>query len=217
MEDAHLEMLAEGARLAGVPLDAVKRRRFGLYLDELLLWNRRCNLVATMDPEEIIVRHVLDSLAPIPWLPGIEGRLLDIGSGAGFPGIPFKIALPSLEVCLLEASRKRSSFLKRVLGLLELNGIEAVWGRTEGYMGREGMAGSFDWVTSRAVFPLPRFAAEGAPFLKPGGHLLVMAGPGADDRSTPPASALLERVSSREYRLPFSGDHRKMIIYIKSN
>jgi len=215
MEDFHLQLLAEGARMTGVPLDPGQLERFRLYVDELLLWNRRHNLVATDDPEEIVVRHVLDSLAPVPVLPGREGRLLDIGSGAGFPGIPLKITRPSLEVQLLEASRKKSSFLKRAAGLLELDGLGVVWGRTEEIVLREGIAGSFDMVISRAVFPLPRFAAAGAPFLHPGGHLIVMAGPGTDDRATPPPETGLERVASHAYALPFSGDRRKIFLYKK--
>lgn len=216
MDESHLQMLADGARIAGVPLDTAQRWRFRLYIDELLLWNRRHNLVATTDPEEIVVRHVLDSLAPIPWLPRQDGNLLDIGSGAGFPGIPLKIALPSLEVSLLEASRKKASFLKRVVGILGQDGIDVLWERAEDFLGRKGVAGSFDMVISRAVFPPSGFALAGSPFLRPGGHLIVMAGPGADNRTLPPAEACIEPVSIHEYTLPFSGDRRKIFLYKKS-
>jgi 16S rRNA (guanine527-N7)-methyltransferase len=209
-------MLADGARMAGIPLDAAQLECFRLYLDELLLWNRRYNLVATEDPGEIIVRHVLDSLAPIPRLPRREGRMLDIGSGAGFPGIPLKIALPALEILLLEASRKKSSFLKRALAILGREGIDVLWVRAEDYLRREGVPGSFDMVISRAVFPLARFAVSGSPFLRPGGYLVVMAGPGTDNRTSPPAESSLEPVSIHEYALPFSGGRRKMFIYKKA-
>jgi 16S rRNA (guanine527-N7)-methyltransferase len=217
MEESHLQLLAAGARTAGVPLDSGQLRRFRLYLEELLLWNRRCNLVSSDDPEEIVLRHVLDSLAMVPLLPRRDGRLLDIGSGGGFPGIPLKIARTSLDVVLLEASRRKASFLKRAAVILGLEGLEVRWERTEEYLRREGVRGSFDLVVSRAVFPPPRFAAAGAPFLRPGGHLLIMAGPATDTRMPPPPGTFLEAHSSHEYTLPGTGENRKIIIYIKSN
>ncbi|NPU85634.1 MAG: 16S rRNA (guanine(527)-N(7))-methyltransferase RsmG [Syntrophaceae bacterium] len=216
MDESHLQMLADGARIAGVPLDTAQRELFRLYIDELLLWNRRYNLVAAADPEEIVVRHVLDSLAVVPLLPRRDGLLLDIGSGAGFPGIPLKIACPSLEVRLLEASRKKSSFLKRVAGILNLEGIGVLWERTEDCLRRDGVAGSFDMVISRAVLPLLRFAEIGSPFLRPGGYLVVMAGPATDSRISPPEKAGLSPISIHEYRLPLSGDRRKIFLYKKS-
>lgn len=216
MEESHLQMLAEGARIAGVPLVAKQLDLFRQFMDELLLWNRRHNLVATSDPEEIVTRHILDSLATVPRLPRREGCLLDIGSGAGFPGIPLGIACPRLDVLLLEASRKKASFLKRAAGILGQDGIDVLWERAEDYLRREGVAGSFDMVISRAVFPLPRFALAGSPFLRPEGYLVVMAGPGTDNRTSPPKEASLEPVSIHDYGLPFSGERRKMFIYKKA-
>ncbi len=216
MEESHLQMLAEGARIAGVPLDTAQLALFRLYIDELLLWNRRHNLVATNDPKQIVIRHVLDSLAPVPRLPRRDGRLLDMGSGAGFPGIPLRIACPRLDVLLLEASRKKASFLKRATGILGQDGIDVLWERAEDSLRREGVAGSFDMVISRAFLPPSRFALAGSPFLRPEGYLVVMAGPGSDNRTSPPEEARLEPVSIHDYELPFSGDRRKMFIYKKA-
>jgi 16S rRNA (guanine527-N7)-methyltransferase len=210
-------VLAEGARIAGVPLGVTQVELFRTFMDELLLWNRRHNLVATSDPEEIVTRHILDSLATVPRLPRREGCLLDIGSGAGFPGIPLGIACPRLDVLLLEASRKKAAFLKRAAGILGQDGIDVLWERAEDYLRREGVAGSFDMVIFRAVFPLPPVCPGRIPVPEAcEGYLVVMAGPGTDNRTSPPKEASLEPVSIHDYGLPFSGERRKMFIYKKA-
>ncbi len=120
-EEARGQM-ERGARAIGLDLAQEQIDQFLAYLDLLLKWNRKINLTALRTPTEIISRHFLDSLLLLPHLPE-TGRLLDLGSGAGFPGLPLKIARPGLTIDLVEATAKKVSFLKEVIRCLELSGV----------------------------------------------------------------------------------------------
>lgn len=98
--------------------------RFSVFIEELVLWNRHTNLVGTNDVERIIVRHILDSLSAYCLLKAQNGSILDIGTGAGFPSIPLKIAAPSLEITLCERRRRRAAFLRNIVNLLDLNRVD---------------------------------------------------------------------------------------------
>lgn len=171
---ASLELLRRGAEELGLRLSPPQLQRFERYLEELRLWNRVVNLTALREEDEIVRGHFLDSLAVLPWVPA-RGRLLDLGSGAGLPGVPLKIARPELQVTLLEASRKKALFLRHLGRCLELD-LEVRCQRAE----RPGdLEGAFDAVISRALGPLRRVAELGLPYLREGGTLLAMKGPRA--------------------------------------
>ena len=150
------EVLRRGLEQLGAPDPGAAQALLDRYLDELQRWNERFGLVGTVDRGELVVRHVLDSLGPwrlVSELAG-NGRILDVGSGAGFPGLPLAILLPNLSITLLERSKRRSAFLKTcclLLGLRRVTVVEA---------GLLDAAGAFDVLTFRAVFPLQRFVAE---------------------------------------------------------
>lgn len=114
------------------------------YLMLLHKWNQAYNLTAVRDMDEMVTRHVLDSLAILPWVKG--DRLLDVGSGAGFPGIPLKLARPELQVVLLDSNGKKCRFLNEVIRVLSIDGVEIVQSRVENYL----PALHFDTVTCRA-------------------------------------------------------------------
>lgn len=119
------DLLLRGTRALDLNLAPEQIDQFLVYLDLLLKWNRKMSLTALRTPTEIISRHFLDSLLLLPYLPE-TGRLLDIGSGAGFPGLPLKIARPGLTIDLVEATAKKVSFLKEAVRRLGLSGVE-VW------------------------------------------------------------------------------------------
>lgn len=152
---------------------------FEKYLQLLLKWNKTYNLTAITDPAEIKIKHFEDSLAPIPFLPchaeasAKAGRLLDIGTGAGFPGIPLKIARPDLHIVLLDAQRKKIAFCQAVIRELGLTEIEAYQGRAED-LKRVEKWGKFDVVISRATFSLQDFLKMALPFSKPSGLAIAM-------------------------------------------
>lgn len=163
------EILAELQRLAGpesIP-------QFLQLRQELLDWNIRVNLTAITDPTEVLLKHFLDSLSLLE-VYGVErARVLDIGAGAGFPGLPLKIARPQWEVVLLEATGKKVNFQRHMIETLGLQHIEALHGRAEELAHKLAYRATFDLVTARAVAALPVLLEYAAPFCRVGGQLLL--------------------------------------------
>ncbi|WP_084657764.1 16S rRNA (guanine(527)-N(7))-methyltransferase RsmG [Thermogemmatispora onikobensis] len=147
--------------------------RFLRYREELLRWNERVNLTAIVDPEEVLTRHFLDSLAILTAVDPPTCRLLDIGSGAGFPGLPLKIVRPAWAVSLLEATARKVAFLRHVCQVLEVDGVTIVHGRAEQLGHDQRYRGAFDLVTARAVAALPVVLEYAAPYCRVGGTIVL--------------------------------------------
>ena len=145
---------------------------FEKYLELLLKWNQTHNLTAITDRQEIKIKHFEDSLAPLPFLPK-PCRLLDIGTGAGFPGIPLKIKRPDLEVVLLDSRHKKIAFCEAVIRELGLKKITAAQARAEDKKTQQEL-GQFDVVISRATFSITDFLKIAQPYLKGNGIVIVM-------------------------------------------
>ncbi len=211
------ETLSEGAAAIGIRLGPAELALFAAYHREILLWNRRINLVSERSAQEIVIRHFLDSLTPAPFLDRPDGALIDLGSGGGFPGIPLRIALPGLQLTLVEASRKKSSFLSHVVRTLRLDGVQVIRERVEELTAAKNMPGRFDTLISRAAFKLPDLIRTAAFFLKPGGQLIAMKGPDPQEEmeETERISEAAEMVftTCRAVRLPGADSLRKIIIY----
>lgn len=126
---------------------------FGVHAMEMVRFNQKMNLSTITDPSEIAIKHVIDSLAATPFLSGKQ-RLLDIGSGAGYPGIPLKLVKPDLDVTLIDGTARKVSFLKHVIRCLDLTGLSAFHARAEKFA--DSMSGKFDAVITRAVGPLAK-------------------------------------------------------------
>ncbi len=169
------ELLISGAEGFDVPLDKEKVESFGIYLRELKHWNRKINLTTLVEDKEIIIKHFLDSLAPLKYL-AKQSFILDLGSGGGFPGIPLKIAEPSLRVVLLESSKKKNTFLNHIISVLSLKGITAIKQRAESKDFQLLMNETFDVVIARAFSGLEELLKIGFPYLKKGGVLVAMRG-----------------------------------------
>lgn len=150
---------------------------------EMLLWNRSIRLTAVTDPVEVAVKHVADSLLLLRFAP-FPGATLDFGSGGGYPGIPLAIALPEARVVLLESSAKKCAFLSRVRSLLALDNVEVLRARIEEK--KRLRIGPFDRIVTRAAIAPPKAVALLAPYLAPGGRLLLMTGPGDVPRAGAP-------------------------------
>jgi len=168
-------LLYEGAKQLDIQIDKRSIDKFATYALELLKWNQKTNLTAITDPVEVAVKHFLDSIVPLKIIPH-HASLLDIGSGGGFPGIPLKISLPNLSVTLIDASRKKVSFLKHMIRILELENIEALHIRSEAFVKAPGVAKSFEVVISRALSSMTSFALTALPFLKKDGVIIAMRG-----------------------------------------
>ncbi len=203
------ELLKLGAKEIGVSIGEREIALFLKYLEELKEWNKRINLNANKEDKDIIIRHFLDSLILVPFLRACK-TLLDIGSGAGFPGIPLKIILPELKVALLDSNNKKVSFMSHIIRTLGLKDIEAVHGRAEDEkiikkVGRpvpEGFNQGFDAITSRAFAELKDFLKTAKPYAKENGLMLAMKGPkGANELEAIEGFNLVEK---RDIKLPFS-------------
>lgn len=169
--EACLERLTRGTDALGVALPAGAARAMIDFLVELASWNRAYNLTAVHRPDEMVDRHLLDSLSLIPYLQG--ERIADAGSGAGLPGIPLAIARPRQQFVLVDSRRKRILFMRHVARTLNLANVEVIHARVEDY--RAGRAG-FDTVTARAFARLDRLLALCAHLCVPGGRILAMKG-----------------------------------------
>ena len=162
-----------------IAVDAAARSRIEAYLDEVERFNRRINLTS-VPRDQAWERHIVDSLTLLDVAaPAIGERVVDVGSGAGIPGIPFALVRPDLELTLIESDRRRAGFLTHVAGLLSLSSIRVVAERAEAYghtlEGRE----QFDLAVSRATAP-PRVLCElTLPLLRVGGRLLALVGSGS--------------------------------------
>ena len=167
------ELLRQAAKEVGVSLRDSQVKLFELYLQALLEWNKTFNLTGIRDPEDIVIKHFVDSLTPLPYLEP-SGRLLDIGPGAGFPSIPLKIAAGELHITLVEASRKRVSFLKHIIRTLKLESVIVKHSRFEHL---EPADLPFNTIISRAFTRLEPLVKLVAPLMTPGNSLVAMLGP----------------------------------------
>jgi 16S rRNA (guanine527-N7)-methyltransferase len=183
--------LAQGAEELGVPLDARALDAFAVYMEDLALWNQRFNLTAIEDPDEILVKHFLDSLSCATVVDLRAARsLIDVGTGAGFPGLALKIAFPHLRVVLLDALEKRLRFLDRLAERLGLEGVETVHARAEDMGRAPEWRQQFDVVTARAVARLVTLCEYCLPFATVGGVFVAQKGPRVEEELSQASRAI---------------------------
>lgn len=144
---------------------------FDLYLKELLAWNEKFNLTAITDPAEIRRKHFEDSLLLSKIISLTDQSIIDVGAGAGFPGIPLKIACPEIKLTLLEATQKKVEFLGHLIKVLDLKDTEAIWARAENFARKKREL--FDLAVSRAVADLRTLCEYCLPFVKIGGLMVA--------------------------------------------
>jgi 16S rRNA (guanine527-N7)-methyltransferase len=214
-----MEQLQKGAAHFGLSLDAQTLARFEAYLDFLFECNQVMNLTAITDRAEAVQKHFLDSLALAAAVDLQGKRLIDIGTGAGFPGLPLKIAIPSLEVTLLDSQQKRVTFLEELTARLGLTGVSCVHARAEEFVATPGEREGYDFATSRAVAELPLLLELTLPYVRLGGACLAMktAHAGEEIATARGAAAILGGEMERhcDYVLPGGGEMARRIVIIR--
>jgi 16S rRNA (guanine527-N7)-methyltransferase len=185
-----VERLINGAERLGLLLNPEQVARFKLYYEELICWNRRVNLTAIVDYDEVQLKHFLDSLTVVLALEGIPSTVLDIGSGAGLPGVPLKILYPDIGLTLIDSVHKKAAFLNHLVERLGLEGVEVVARRAELLAHDESYREGFDLVLSRGVARLSTLSELALPFCTPGGAFIAMKKGDIDDEVASAARAI---------------------------
>ena len=191
--------------------------KFDKYMQLLLEWNEKINLTAIIEPDEVKIKHFLDSLTVLKYI-NDEDKVIDIGTGAGFPGIPLKIMKPDAKITLLDSLNKRINFLNLVIEELELKNIEAIHGRAEEFARNKQYREKYDVAVSRAVANLSTLTEYMLPFVKVGGRCICMKGANLKEELDKAKNAIQELGGKIEIIDNFylsNNDNERNIVIIK--
>ena len=204
------KLIEDEAKTLDIHIDRKITNQFSIHATELIKWNRKKNLTTITDPVEVAVKHFLDSIIPVSVMPEY-GRLLDIGSGGGFPGIPIKIMIPTLSVTLIDASRKKVSFLKHVIRNIKLNKIDAHHIRAEDLANKRTFKNRFDIVVCRALSSLDKIVSQALPLLAKDGIIVAMKGKISESEMESAGKYNLS-FAVKKYKLQFLELERTLVI-----
>ncbi|EGD52080.1 methyltransferase GidB [Thermoanaerobacter ethanolicus JW 200] len=222
MKNKSVDMLIEGAKEWGIFLEMFHVEHFQKYYALLLEWNQKMNLTAITEESEVVIKHLLDSLSVVKSgkIKGDE-KIIDVGTGAGFPSIPLKIVFPKLKATLLDASKKRITFLEEVINKLGINEIELIHGRAEDIGKDIKYREQFDLSVARAVAPLNVLLEYTLPFVQVGGYFIALKGREVEEEIKSSQKALKELKGEieevKQIRLPFSDILHHLIIIRKGD
>lgn len=180
-KEEFLKILLELSNKIGVTIAKSQAQQFYEYMMLLLQWNQNINLTAIVEPKEIILKHFIDSIMLYRFIEEKDKKIIDIGTGAGFPGLPLKILYPEKEIILLDSLQKRINFLEEVKNKLQLKEIQCLHGRAEELAKNRSYRENFDISVSRAVARLNVLVEYMLPFTKVGGKCICMKGPKSEE------------------------------------
>ena len=200
----------------GAALTPEQAERFDVYARLLVEWNEKMNLTAITDPEGMLVKHFVDSLTLAPFLPEGGFSLIDVGTGAGFPGVPVAILRPDCRLTLLDSLNKRLTFLETLCREVGVTATR-VHARAEEGGRQAALRDRFDVATARAVAGLPLLCEYCLPFVKPGGRFLALKGPDGEAELVSAKKALIELKGKPEQvvSLTLPGDNQRRLIAIR--
>lgn len=215
------EDLQRAASEYGIELSDQKMEQFNRYFELLVEWNEKINLTAITEPKEVAIKHMIDSITAYDEALFQEGTtVIDVGTGAGFPGLPLKIFCPEIKLTLMDSLNKRIKFLENVVEELGLTGVECVHARAEEGARNKKYRESFDIAVSRAVARLPILCEYCLPFVKKGGHFIALKGMQFHEEAEEAAKAIKvmggSRTEIRPVKLPEIDDKRAVITITKN-
>ncbi|MEF2969206.1 16S rRNA (guanine(527)-N(7))-methyltransferase RsmG [Paenibacillus sp. M1] len=204
-----------------IELSPEQLQQFETYYEELASWNEKMNLTGITERDQVYIKHFYDSVTLSFYINMQQiGSLADIGSGAGFPGIPLKICFPHIELTIIDSLNKRIHFLQNVVDKLGLTDVQLLHGRAEDLARKEGLRDSFDLVTARAVARMAVLNEFCLPFVKQGGTFAAMKGSDPGDELTEAARSLSELkgklVQNHHLSLPVENSDRHIILIDKT-
>lgn len=218
LKDEFYKNIQEYSNEIGIVLDEEQMNQFYIYMKLLLEWNEKINLTAITQPEEIILKHFIDSMTIAKKI-GNNAKLIDVGTGAGFPGIPLKIIRPDIDVTLLDSLNKRILFLEAVMEQLGLIKIKAIHSRVEEFGRNKDYRENFDCATSRAVANLTTLVEYLIPLVKQQGICISMKGPNIEEEIQESKKAILvlggKIEEIKNFQLPKSDIDRNIVIIRK--
>ena len=198
-----------------ITLSPMQVKAFQTYEKLLLEWNRKFNLTAITDPDEVRVKHFYDSLTCLKLIKDSNISLIDIGCGAGFPGLPLKIACPGIKLVLADAVRKKTDFCSAVVEALKLTNVSVIHARAEDIGRDPSHREKYDWAAARAVASLPVLAEYLLPLVKMGGNVLAQKGASVDGEIAASNNAIAilggNPAEATSFKLPVSGDARTLV------
>jgi len=217
-------ILIDGARRMGINLHEEQIKKFSRYLELLVQWNQKINLTSLKTPQEIIIKHFLDSISCIQAINryiNIEGTsIVDVGTGAGFPGIPVKIVCPSVSLSLLEARKKKTLFLEKIIEEMNFQQVEILNGRAEVFGKRPDYREKFDIALSRAVAILNTLSEYCLPFVRVGGLFVAQKGISYKEEIDKALKTIPllggELIGVENIRIPFINQERHLLVIKKT-
>jgi 16S rRNA (guanine527-N7)-methyltransferase len=215
------EELAKAAAEYGINLSDTQMEQYNRYFELLVEWNEKINLTAITEPKEVAIKHMIDSITAYDENLFKDGTtVIDVGTGAGFPGLPLKIFCPEIKLTLMDSLNKRIKFLQTVVEELGLKDVECVHARAEEGARNKKYRESFDITVSRAVARLPILCEYCLPFVKKGGHFIALKGMQYHDEAEEAAKAIKvmggSKTEIRPVKLPELDDKRAVITITKT-
>jgi len=210
-----INILIEGLKELGITVDNSQIELFKIYISEIIKWNMEINLTSIDNEKDIIIKHFLDSISSAKFVIYSNKKVIDIGTGGGFPGLPLKIVFPDIDMTFLDSSKKKMKVLESICKSLDIKGIKILSENIETIAHNVNYRGIYDIVVCRALANLSTLLEYGIPFLKENGKMVIYKGPNISEE-VDNSSMALDKMSARivenhEIILPFSDYKRKIM------